>query len=170
MEQTEQEGINGFNLHQQIAANELMRRRLLGENVRLLQIMKDTKLYKAVLGDENAEWVGYLGQVETFYSRNEIYNLMRIYDKFVTDLGFEYATISDIPKSRLIELLPVVNMENVERLLQDARVLTSRDFTDVVRQLKGLPTTDTCTHTFTEYEICSICGEKHKKENHGTEM
>ena len=169
--QTEQDGLNGFTLDQHIKANELLRRRKLGENILLLKIMKDKQLYKAVLGDENAEWAGYLGEVEVFYSRNEIYTLMRIYDKFVTDLGLEYANISDIPKSRLVEMLSVVNADNMEDLLSKARLLTSRDFTDEIRQMKGLPTTDTCTHTFTEYEICSICGEKHKKENHyGTNM
>lgn len=160
---TEQEGENGFNLHQQIAANELLRRRLLGNNIKLLSIMKDKKLYKAVLGDEKAEWIAYLGQVETFYSRNEIYNLMRVYDKFVVDLGYEYATISDIPISRLIALLPIINDDRLkEELLEQARMLTSRDFNDVIRAYKGLPTTNECTHEYKKFESCKHCGERHE--------
>lgn len=158
----EQDGLNGFNLHQAISVNELQRRKLMGENVKLLQIMKSKELYKAVLGDDKAEWVQYLGQVETFYSRNTVYNLMRIYDKFVNELGYEYSNICDIPKSRLIELLPIINSSNKDELIEQARILTSRDFTDVIRQIKGLPTTDDCKHEYKQLEVCKHCGEKHE--------
>lgn len=158
----EQQGENAFNLHQRIAANELLRRRLMGQNIGLLKQIKSQGLYKVVLGDEKADWTAYLGQIETFYTRNDVYNLFRIYDKFVIDLGFEYETISDIPKSRLIDLLPVVNENNVEELLSQARTLTSRDFTDNIREMKGLKTTDQCEHNYKKMEICSHCGEKHQ--------
>ena len=43
--------------------------------------------------------------------------------------------------------------------------LVNQDFTDSVRQFKGLPTTETCIHKMQEYEVCSICGFKHKLED-----
>lgn len=162
MDTSEQQGIDGFNLHSRIAANELMRRRLMGENIRLLSMMKDKELYKAVLGDDKAEWVAYLGQVETFYSRNTVYNLMRVYDKFVIDLGYDFETISDIPLSRLTALLVVINNENMTDLLDKARVLTSRDFNDEIREIKGLPVSTDCKHDYKQLEVCKHCGEKHE--------
>lgn len=159
----EQEGQQGFNLNARIASNELQRRKLLGENIGLLKEMKDYGLFKAVLGDEQAEWVAYLGQIEVFYSRNEVYNLMRIYDKFVDDLGYEFDSICDVPVSRLVELLSVVDRHNVEDLLENARILTSRDFNDIVRSIKGLPTTDSeHEHDYKKLEQCRICGERHE--------
>jgi len=167
----EQDGQNGFSLHQQISLNEKRRRELFASNINLLRKMKDTGLYKAVLGDEKGEWAGYLGQIEVFYSRNEVYNWMRIFDKFVTELGFNIPDICDIPTSRLIELLTVINKENCQTLVDQARVLTNRDFTDEIRSIKGLPTIDDGhIHQLVTYEICAICGEKHKKEDHESNM
>lgn len=162
MNTSEQQGELAFKVHSQIAKNELARRNFLGDNINLLQIMKDKELYKAVLGDDKAEWVQYLGQIETFYSRNTIYNLMRIYDKFVKDLGYKYEEISDIPKSRLSALLSVVDKNNVQDLLEKARILTSRDFSDDIKQIKGIPTTDTCKHDYKRLEVCRHCGERHE--------
>jgi len=159
----EKEGQEAFNIHRQIIENEAQRRKLLSLNVRLLKEVKDRQLYKTILGDKEADWVAYLGDIEIFYSRNEVYNLMRIYDKFIIDLDLNYATIADIPRSRLVELLPIVTKENVEDWLSCARNLTSRDFTNNIREEKGLPTTDDGhEHDYTEYEICKMCGEKHE--------
>jgi hypothetical protein len=160
--QTEKEGELAFKTHQQIIKNELARREFLGTNIYLLKQMKDKGFYKAILGDENADWVDYLGQIEVFYSRNNVYNLMRIYDKFIIDFGLEYSVIADIPKSRLVTLLSVITKDNVHNLLDKARVLTSRDFSDEIKELKGLPTTDNCKHEYKQLEVCKHCGEKHE--------
>ena len=162
MNEEEKQGEEGFKLHQKIVHNESLRRQLLGNNIELLREMKDKELYKSVLGDTTTEWVAYLGQVETMYSRNSVYNYFRVYDKFVKEIGLTFEFISQVPISRLVEMLPVITKENSDDLISKALILTSRDFTDEIRQLKGLPTTDECTHQYKEYEICKVCGERHE--------
>lgn len=157
----EKQGEIAFNLNKQIVANELQRRELLGQNVFLLKRMKEDNLFQAVLGDEKAEWVAYLGSLEVFYSRNEIYNFFRIYDKF-KELDMEYKDVADIPTSRLMSLLSIITKENMEDVLGNARILTRRDFSDFIKEHKGLPTTDMCEHDYKKQEVCKNCGEKHE--------
>ena len=169
MNNTEQDGEKAFNIHSQISGNETQRRILLSKNISLLKAIKKDNLFKVILGDQDAEFTAYLGQVETMYSRNEVYNYIRIHDKFVDDLKMSFIDICDIPLSRLIELIPVVEEGNVSNLLEQARVLTSQDFRDVVRQIKGLPISDDGhQHKMVQYEICAECGVKHKIGEHDT--
>ncbi len=165
---TEKDGVDGFNLHQRIKDNEQQRRTLLADNAYFLSLMKDRELYKAVLGDEKADWNAYLGQVEVMYSRNDVRKMMQIYSKFVVELEQSYSDICDIPKSRLLVLIPIVTKETLEEWLSKARELTNLDFRDEVRIAKGLKPSEECEHTFKEYEICSTCGFKHKQDGRET--
>jgi len=162
---TQIDGDTAFKLHQQIKSNELQRRELLAINSELLSKIKKNELYRAILGDDKAPWSAYLGQIEVMYSRHDVYNMIRIQQKYCEELGLKYETIADIPKSRLAIIIGIVTKDNVQDWLNKARVLTNQDFKDEFREAKGLPTTETCTHKLEEYEICSICGFKHKKEN-----
>ncbi len=165
MDHTENEGQIAFNIHSQIAENESKRRVLMHENISLLKEMKETKLYRVILGDDTAKWHAYLGQIETMYSRNEVHALLRIRGKYIDYLGLTFNDIAQIPKSRLLALIPVITESNMKELLSQAEVLTNQDFKDVVRGIKGLPTTDDLhEHKFDIYEVCSICGLKHKHE------
>jgi hypothetical protein len=161
---TERDGELAFQYHTKIQENELKRRELLAENAKLLSKMKGG-LYKSILGDEKAEWSGYLGQIEVMYSRNDVYNMIRIYDKFCKDLGVNYKEIADIPKSRLLELIPVISsLGQLQEWIDKARVLSNSDFRDEVRVAKGLVSMDSCQHKFKEYEICSQCGLKCQRQ------
>lgn len=164
MDTSPKQGEQAFALHQIIVKNEQDRRVLLARNIAALKQIKENNLYKAVLGDETADWKAYLAQIETFYTRSEVHNMFRVFDKFVTELGFEYESISDIPISRLLLLIPIIDKDNSEELLSSARVLTRRDFNNIVRGKKGLPTTDTCNHDYEHYLICKICGDRRKHE------
>jgi hypothetical protein len=159
---TAQDGENAFSYDMKIKANEQKRRELAAENAMLLSTMKKHNLYKAILGDENAEWSGYLGQIEVMYSRNDVYNMIRIYDKFTNELNIKYESICDIPKSRLLDIISIVDASNVVEWCDKARVLINQDWAFEVRNAKGLKTEDTCTHTFCSYEVCKDCGLKHK--------
>ncbi len=162
---TEKEGEGAFALHSKIAANENQRRTLLYHNTALLKQMKEQELYKVILGDDTAKWHAYLGQIETMYSRNEVHSLLRIRAKFVDSLGLRFEDIAHIPKSRLVALIPIANETNVQELLGQAGILTNQDFKDVIRAIKGLPTTDDeHEHKFDVYEVCSVCGFKHKQD------
>ncbi len=157
----EKQGELAFKINKQIADNELRRRQLFANNIILLKEIKENDLYKTITG-EDSEWVAYLGQIETFYSRSEVYNWFRIHDKFVTELGYSFESICDIPVSRLLDIISIATKDSIEHLLDNARILTGRDFKDTIREYKGLSTTDTCEHDYKQIEICKICGEKHE--------
>lgn len=159
----EVDGTIANELHQKVAQNEEMRRALLMENMQMLSQLKTKNLYRAILGDERAPWSAYLGQLEVFYSRNEVNNYIRIYDKFINELGVDKNRIYKITRSRLFDLIPIINRENVDELLSMAEVLLSQDWVNEMRIRRGKTSIDECPHSFVEYEICQECGSKHKK-------
>lgn len=162
---TEQEGQQAFEQYKEIQANEAIRRQLYAENIEILGKMRESGSYKVIQGDETTTWAGFLGLVDIMYSRNEVHNMLRVKYKFIDQLHLTYEEILDIPISRLIHLIPVVTQENVQTLVDQAKVLTNQDFQDEIRKLKGLPTTDDeHEHKFTQYAICSVCGLKHKQD------
>jgi hypothetical protein len=156
----EEKGAKAFELHNGIRENEIMRRALFAQNAQLLNQMQETKLYREFLGDPEAEWNAYLSETEIYYSRNQVYEMIRIVKKFTEELG--ETNYWDVPRSRLIELLPIVNKENVEEWIEKARVLIPSDWKIEVRQAKGLVTEDECSHDYQTYEICKVCGQKHQ--------
>lgn len=160
---TEQQGEQGWALHKAIENNELERRRLLFENMALIHEMHNSKLYKVVLGDENAPWNAYLTQFGVFYSASKIYMLNKIYGTFIKGLGLTPEQIVDIPHSKLSLIISFVTKENVHEWLMKARELTSQDFQDEIRKVQGKESYLTCPHTFTEYEICGKCSFRHRK-------
>lgn len=157
----EQRGKEAFELNEKIKSNEFLRRALFSENIKLLNQIQEKELYKEVLGDENGEWAGFLGQIEVFYSRSRVNDMIRVYKKYSPLIDLK--EIIDIPQTRLIEMIPIITSENKDDWFSKARTLTSRDFLIELRKEKGLQVEDECKHKYQEYEICKICGEKHKK-------
>lgn len=158
MNEQEQRGYDGFELHKYIEKNELKRRRLLLENIECLEKIYKDKLYKEILGDDSAEWSAYLSQIEVYYTRAKIRKLLKISEKFKMQLD----KIIDIPISRLMDITSLENVD-YDEWFDKARVLTPRDWRIEIRHAKGLVTADTCEHQMVPYEICGICGEKHRK-------
>ena len=163
----EKQGQEAFELYDQIRENELQRRELLGLNAKLLYKMKEKKLYKVMLGDEQGEWAGFLGQVDIFYTRSRINKLINIFKKFELELEIGISQVIDVPITRLIDLLKIITKENAEEWLNKAKTLTSKDWRIEIREVKGLPTEDDCEHKMQKYEICKICGLKHKIQHSG---
>ena len=160
----EEKGELAFRYHSKIVENETNRRKLLAENAFLLQDMIGLGLYKLFLGDPEAQPAAYFSQLEVFYSRNQITRLRAIQRHFKERLGIEPSTVFDIPESRLSDLLVVSTLENIEELLSLARTMLPRDWSSHIRELKHLPVPGNCPgHKYVEYEICALCGEKHKK-------
>lgn len=163
----EKRGKKAFELDKVLKENEEQRRRLMMSNIHLLDEIFEEELYKEVLGDENAPWSAYLGQIETYYSRSEVKNLLRVYKKFSKELGLPVGDYADLPRSRLIEIIPLVNKTNVHDWIDKAVVLLSKDWKIEVRKAKGLPTEDDDhEHEFTKFEVCEICGLKIKDASH----
>lgn len=163
--QTEREGEQAFFLHNKIIENEKQRRELLLENIKFLTEVYNKKLYKAVLGDEKAPWSAYLGQFETYYSKQKVFSFIQIYNKFVNELGLDSKILAEFPYSKLGLLVSVVNKENVNEWLEKARELTNQDFQDELRIAQGKKSYLDCEHEdMRKYEICQTCNFRHKQD------
>lgn len=153
-----------FSTHRQIEANEKMRRQLLVDNAALLVDMLDKEYYKDILGDEDAPWAGYLGQLEVYYSRFQVDAYVRVYKKLTLKLGIPSKVWADIPITRLADCLKLVDETNYEDWFTNALILTAKDWNIKVREAKGLVTEETegHEHDMIEYDICKQCGLKQK--------
>lgn len=160
----DERGELAFAIHKQIEENEQKRRLLLAQNAQLLFKVFDEKYYKELLGDEEAEWAGYLGQLELFYSRNQVDTYRKIYQKLTTQLGIAPDIWVDVPITRLFDLLPIVDEENYAEWFAAALSLTKKDWNIELRKAKGLETEEDETHQHEDvlYAICRTCGRRHK--------
>lgn len=150
-------------LHREIITAESFRRQMLYKVASHLEELRDSHLYQSLLGDKTAKFSAYLSQIEIYYSRAKVHALLRIFTRLTSVLGLESESYSDIPQSRLIDILPIVTKENYEDWFSKARTLLSRDWKIEVRQAKGKITEeDEHEHDYEKYEICSVCGQKHK--------
>ena len=140
-------------LRQVIEDREYERRRLFLQNIEDLAMVFESKLYEV----EFDEWAGYLGQLEIFYSRSEVHKWIKIW-QFFKEKKISLGDYLDIPVSRLLDIVKVGDIH----LLNEAKSLLSRDWKDTIAECLGKPTTDTCKHNYTVYEICKTCGEKHR--------
>lgn len=160
---TEERGKKAFELNEQVKANEKARRLLLAENTALLSEIFDEKYYKELLGDEEGEWAGYLGDLEVFYTRNQIFSYIRIYRKLTVKLDIPPSIWVDIPITRLNEVLPILTESNYADWFASALSLTSRDWKIELQKFKGKVTEDDeHIHDEVLYSICKVCGRKHR--------
>jgi len=158
----EEQGKKAFTIHSQIAENEKQRRQLSIENAELIHIMHAEKLYKSILGDENAPWSAYLTQNELYLTASKVYMLDKIYGKFVKELGLDPNELADVPHSKLASLIGIVDKDNVEEWLTKAKELTSQDFNDELRIAQGKESYLNCKHSNEKiYAICQSCGFRH---------
>ena len=162
----EEKGIKAWALHNAITNNEKLRRELFLENMKNINELYSDKLYRVVLGDEDAPWKAYLGQHEVFYTASKVYTMNKIYQKFVKELCIELSVIVEIPTTKLSNLLTVVTKENVMEWLTKASVLTTQDFQDELRKSQGKISYLDCKHETAElYTICNKCGFRHKGQH-----
>lgn len=159
-------GKQAFELHKIISEAEIERRHLYAKIMYNLAEMHEKGLYKEFLGDESAEWAGYLAEIEVYFTRNQVKDFLRIHKRYTKEMGFAVLTYIEVPRSRLIDILPFVDSFHFLEWVEKAKVLTSKDWKIEVRQAKGLLTEEEeheCD--MVGYEICSLCGKKHKKRD-----
>lgn len=166
--QTEQErGQKAFDLHNLIVNNEEARRKLLAKNAVLLAEMFEKEYYKDFLGDKNAEWAGYLGQIQLFYSRNQVYNYLRVYNKLTKGLDIDPEVWVEVPITRLMDVLPIIDARNYEDWFVKGLTLTTEDWNIETRKAKGLLTQeDEEEHDDRVFKICRRCGRKELIHEH----
>lgn len=167
---TEQEGKEAWKLNEMVIENEKKRRQLLFDNMKYLAELHNTGLFRAVLGDGEAPWSAYLGQHEVFYSRSQVYNYVKIYNKFIKELKLDSQLLVNIPYSLLYSLIRVVNENNVIEWLDKAKSLTTQDFRDELRIAEGKESYNDCKHKDIKlYSICPTCGYRHLGEHQNNE-
>lgn len=150
-------------LHKAIENNEMERRSLLFANMKLLNGLYSKGLYKIILGDENAQWSSYLSQHEVFYSRNKVFTMNRIFQKFIIELKLSVQEIFSIPITKLDSLLTVVTKDNVQDWLTKAQSLTNQDFNDELRIAQGKESYLNCEHSDEKtFKVCAKCGNRHQ--------
>jgi hypothetical protein len=134
---------------QSAAANSTDNFLLIGE---VLSLIFDGRLYKHY-AEHITSFDGFLAEMGL--KRANAYHALRVWRKFGG------RPLEGIKHDRLIRLLPI-NMDDADKLrwLDDARELPAQGFNDAVREARGLPTTDKCTHKGTVTKrFCSCCGK-----------
>jgi len=163
--ENENKSEKAFKLDKQIKERELERRKLFISNVLDLVQVYDEQLYKYVQG-EGAEpnWAGYLGDINKYYPRSKIERWRRIINKLIKKFDIDINSFVSVPETRLEIISSIAeNKEDAENLIADAKILTSRDFTNLIRVRQGKPVEDNCNHKFVTYDICYKCGTKVKQ-------
>lgn len=164
LSQEERDGAKAFFNNKRIVELENQRRLLLLQMGEILTEIKEGQQWRDVLGDENAPWSAYLGQIELFLTRHRTKGVMDIYKLLHKKLGIPLQELAEYPINRLIEILKYHEGEEQLRTMMDiAKVALPQDWRDTLLEMRGKPTSETCTHDFDEYEICSHCGTRHKK-------
>jgi len=154
-----------FELDKSIKEDELKRRMLFISNIQKLIQMYNEDLYKFILGEGvEPKWSAYLADIEKFYSRTKVERWRRIVNRLLKEFEIDVNSIIYIPETRLEEIVRVSKTkEEAEALIMQAKVLTTLDFKNLLREKRGKPTTDECQHNLVTYDICSKCGFKTKK-------
>lgn len=155
-----------FEVHEQIVENERIRRILLLQNIIALKRLKEDESYKDILGEDGGTWLEYLGHIEIYYPRAQVFSLLKCVSKLLSfNIDVEEITdVAAIPASRLRKITPFLTEKNYHHWLSVARTYVGKDFTIEIKKAKGEPhEEDGHDHDYTEVLICDICGQKHKK-------
>ena len=159
------DAVEAFERNERIKDREKKRRVLFIENVIEIAMMHETQQYKAILGySPPPRWSGYLAQLELYYSRSEIDRWRRIVQKLVQEFGIPIEDLVLIPSTRLRDVMNIAkDAKEAEEYCDLAKHQTPSEWSETVRDAKGLPTPSTCKHGHNaKYEICEDCGQKNR--------
>lgn len=166
----EKRGEKAFKLNEKVKENENKRRLLLAENAKLLSEIYDEGYYKELLGDEQGEWAGYLGDLEVFYTRSLVNSYVKVYKTLTEKYNLDPETWVGVPITRLTDIVKInPPKEDLPDWLARALTLTSKDWSIEKKKALGqLIEDDEHAHEMVTYEVCKKCGLK-KKCNHETD-
>ena len=101
--------------------------------------------------------------IEIYYSRSEVYKFMKIVAKLIDEYEFDKKLMFEIPATRLFDVVQYSkNKEQAEDLLYKAKTQMPRDWKNEINVLRGKPQMEDCKHQNSLYEICKVCGLKHR--------
>lgn len=124
---------------------------------KILYRMKEEGFHKVINPDMS--WEAYCAMPEISISPSHARNLMRIYKIFVLGLGVDSDKLAGIDQRKLTAILPSVNGENVDDLLEEASTLSRADLQ------KNLHNVDECAHEWLaiSFERCAVCYEERNR-------
>lgn len=126
----------------------------------VLRGIRDKKLYLGYASHINS-MNDYLKEIGMPVSTG--YQLMLIHERYADYLE-NNSQYQGIQYNRLVKLLPFMDGATEEQAtgyLHDAMTLPNEAFTNQMREMRGLPTTDNCEHNrgVEIYERCKNCGK-----------
>jgi hypothetical protein len=107
----------------------------------LLHELRENDNWRNAVGDGPETWSAYLAQPEIGLSKGEADRLIQIYENFVLWLGMSPDELEGIPIKNLHYLLPIAKESEdgdyVRALVEDAKVLSQRDFRERIHDVKS---------------------------------
>lgn len=153
-----------FKLNEDIKERELTRRKLFLDNVIDLVKMHDENLFPAILGKGiDPSWSGFLSQIEVLYSRTKVERWRKIWKRFVVELKVDPKDFFSVPETRLEDIAKFVGDEDIDEWIEKAKQLIPSDWKHELKDLRGLPSKESCEHSHEVYRICKHCGDKIKQ-------
>lgn len=121
--------MNARELHDRILELRYISKRSYVEVGKILSELKGG-LYNEAVGAMT--WADYLNQPEIDLSVGEANRLIQIYEEFIVRLGYDMAEFANVPVKNAQCMLPIIkhitNKEEVDLMVEEALVLTQKDF------------------------------------------
>jgi len=161
----EQKGEKAFEMVSEVMANEAQRRELFLRNMQILKIVEDEQLYKAYLGDPDADFKALLADPKIYYPRTKVLAGLKILDILLAK--FHLGTIKDViaaPLERLGEIVKYAKDEvDAQELFEKAEILSSGDWKTIIKERQGKPAPDDGhQHDDEKVCVCKKCGRRKK--------
>lgn len=154
---TIENGREAFQLHQQlITLKKSIGLQFLNVG-RVLWSLREGERWRAI--EPDISWEGYCLSPDVSISPSHARNLIRVYRKFVVELGLPEEALCDIDPRKLTAIIPRISKENGEMMLERARSLSRMDLTQTLKE-DGLPEDHVHDWQEVSYRRCKICYER----------
>jgi len=133
---------NAFILHQKLLESISFTKTGFVVIGKLLHHLYADSTFLQAVGEGINTWDDYISQPEICLARGEASRLIQIYEQFVLRLGLSEEDVAKIPLKNIHYLLPIVkgateeNADEIRELVEDARVLSQKDFKERVYEAK----------------------------------
>ena len=125
-----------------------------------LSELKKDENYRIIMGDTEASWKAFLCQPEINLHVAKADRLVKIYQKYIQELGLSTEDIYGVDSNILVRLASVVTKDNVGEWIEKAKNLSRAD---VYREIKfGAIDEMKCEHNYTRKIVCTCvkCGTR----------
>lgn len=106
--------------------------------------------------DPEASWEAFCAYPEISLSPSHVRNLIRVYKRFVVELGVNINDLAGIDQRKLVALVPSVDKSSVEMKLLEAKTLSRSDFIETLHDVGDHEHDDEVI----SFKRCKICYRK----------